>query len=273
MQDTSTDAYCTMRTYTFDKNSNRTSRATATAAVNADCTTTGATTTTYAYDSADRLVNSGYVYDAFGRTTSRPGVTLAYYANDLIHQETSGARRQTWTLDATLRLRGWTAESNSSGSWTQTATKVNHYGSDDDSPRWITEASAGTVTRNIQGLDGTLAATSTKTGGVILQLANLHGDITLQLPADSSVAPTVLDADEYGNPRAGQPTARYAWLGGKQRSDETETGLTLMGMRLYDPSTRRFLSTDPVRGGSANAYEQVSCAIEPVSRGQGAART
>ncbi|MFD5589649.1 DNRLRE domain-containing protein [Streptomyces sp. NPDC127063] len=254
-QDTSTDAYCTTRTYTFDKNGNRTSLATATAPVGADCSTAGATTTTYAYDTADRLVNSGYVYDAFGRTTAKPGVTLAYYANDLVRQETSGTRRQTWTLDATLRLRAWTTESNASGTWTQTGSKVNHYDGDGDSPRWISEDTAGAVTRNIQGVDGTLAATSTKTGGVVLQLANLHGDVTLQLPADTSVAPTVLDADEYGNPRAGQPAARYAWLGSKQRSDETVSGLTLMGMRLYDPSTGRFLSVDPVRGGSANAYE------------------
>ncbi|WP_280880315.1 RHS repeat-associated core domain-containing protein [Streptomyces pseudovenezuelae] len=255
VQDTSTDAYCTTRTYTYDKNSNRKSLASATGTVGNDCTTSGATTTAYSYDTADRLVNAGYVYDAFGRTTSRPGATLAYFTNDMIQQQTAGSRRQTWSLDSTLRLRSWTTESNSSGTWTQTGSKVNHYGSDEDSPRWITEDTAGTVTRNIDGADGNLAATTTKNGGVVLQLANLHGDITLQLPADASVAPTVLDADEYGNPRAGQSPTRYAWLGGKQRSDETVTGLTLMGARLYDPTTGRFLSTDPVHGGSANAYE------------------
>ncbi|MEU6511964.1 RHS repeat-associated core domain-containing protein [Streptomyces sp. NPDC046942] len=78
---------------------------------------------------------------------------------------------------------------------------------------------------------------------------------TATLPADSSVAPTVLDYDEYGNPRAGQDAVRYGWLGGKQRSSETLTGLTLMGVRLYNPTTGRFLSIDPVPGGSANAYE------------------
>lgn len=34
---------------------------------------------------------------------------------------------------------------------------------------------------------------------MVLQLTNLHGDVTLELPADTTVAPTVLDADEYGN--------------------------------------------------------------------------
>ncbi|MFE7430215.1 RHS repeat-associated core domain-containing protein [Streptomyces sp. NPDC057545] len=63
-----------------------------------------------------------------------------------------------------------------------------------------------------------------------------------------------MDSDEYGNPRPGQPATRYGWLGAKQRSTETPTGMTLMGVRLYNPTTGRFLSVDPVYGGGANAY-------------------
>ncbi|WP_236706149.1 MULTISPECIES: RHS repeat-associated core domain-containing protein [unclassified Frankia] len=48
---------------------------------------------------------------------------------------------------------------------------------------------------------------------------------------------------------------RYGWLGAKQRSHDTLAGLTLMGVRLYNPYTARFLSTDPVLGGSANPYD------------------
>ncbi|MEU6271756.1 RHS repeat-associated core domain-containing protein [Streptomyces populi] len=262
VQDTGADAVCTTRTYTFDKNSNRKSLATAVAGAGLDCTTTGATTTSSTYDSADRLVDTGYTYDNLGRTTALPGTTLAYYANDLAQQQTAGTQRQTWTLDSNLRFRGWTTETNTSGTWTQTAAKTNHY--DSDSPRWITEDAAGNVTRNIDGPSGDLAATSTKAGGTVLQLANLHGDITLQLPLDTTVAPTVLDADEYGNPRAGQQPTRYGWLGAKARSTETPTGLTLMGARLYNPATGRFLSVDPVPGGSANAYEY--CGGDPLNQ-------
>ncbi|MFE1341465.1 RHS repeat-associated core domain-containing protein, partial [Streptomyces sp. NPDC058733] len=118
-------------------------------------------------------------------------------------------------------------------------------------------------TRNVDGLDGNLVATTTDSGDTVLQLANLHGDIALQLPADSSVAPTVLDYDEYGNPRTGQSAGRYDWLGAKERSSETPTGLTLMGVRLYNPSTGRFLSVDPVPGGNANAYDY--CHADPVN--------
>ncbi|MFE4415748.1 DNRLRE domain-containing protein [Streptomyces sp. NPDC056821] len=264
VQDTTPDAVCTTRTYTFDKNTNRKTLATAAADAGLDCTTTGATTTSYTYDSADRLVTSGYTYDAFGRTTVAPGTTLAYYTNDLVRQQTAGTQRQTWTLDSALRFRGWTMESSSGGTWTQTASKLNHYGSDSDSPRWIVEDTAtGALTRNVGGLDGNLAATTAKTGGTVLQLTDLHGDVVLQLPTDTSVAPTVLDYDEYGNPRTDQPATRYGWLGAKQRSTETITGLTLMGVRLYNPTTGRFLSVDPVPGGSANAYEY--CNGDPIN--------
>ncbi|MCM2419075.1 DNRLRE domain-containing protein [Streptomyces sp. RKAG293] len=265
VQDTSTDAVCTTRGYTFDKNTNRKTLATAVGAPNADCATTGGTTTNYTYDTADRLVNTGYTYDAFGRTTALPGTSLAYFANDLVQQQTAGTSRQTWALDSNFRFRSWTTESNATGTWTQTAAKVNHYGSDSDSPRWTVEnSSPGTLTRNVAGPDSSLAAVTTATGGTVLELQNLHGDIALALPVDTSQAPVVLDSDEYGNVRTNQAAVRYAWLGGAQRSDETLTGLTLMGVRLYNASTGRFLSVDPVPGGNANAYEYTGA--DPVNK-------
>ncbi|MET7784685.1 DNRLRE domain-containing protein [Streptomyces sp. NPDC005388] len=253
--DTRADNTCTRRAYTFDNNTNRTGLTTSTSATGSACTSTGATTVTSTYDSADRLTTAGTAYDAFGRTTTQVGgATLAYYTNDLVRQETAGSTRQTWTLDAAKRLASWTTESNSGGTWTTTATRANHYGSDTDSPDWTQEAT-GALTRNVQDLTGDLAATTTATDGTVLQLTNIHGDVNIQLPLDTTVAPTVLDTDEYGNPLGGTATTRYGWLGSKQRSAETPSGLTLMGVRLYDPTTGRFLSTDPVPGGNANAYE------------------
>ncbi|WP_405511217.1 DNRLRE domain-containing protein [Streptomyces anulatus] len=245
---------CTTRAYVFDSRANRKSLTTATGESSAACPTTGSTTN-HTYDSADRLVDPGYTYDAFGRTTALPGTTVNYYANDLAHRQTAGTRRQTWQLDAGMRFRSSTVESNATGAWITTDTKVNHYDSDTDNPRWIVEDTAGNLTRNVDGLDGDLAATTTKTGDTVLQLTNHHGDVALQLPLDITEAPVALDYDEYGNSRADQQPSRYNWLGGKQRSAETLTGLTLMGVRLYNPSTGRFLSSDPVYGGSANAYD------------------
>ncbi|GAQ70172.1 tRNA(Glu)-specific nuclease WapA precursor [Streptomyces turgidiscabies] len=252
-----TDTVCTRRSYTFGARSTRTGLTTSSAAPGTDCPTSGGTTTTHTYDSADRLVDSGYVYDAFGRTTTSPDHgTISYYTNDLVYQQTTSAQRQTWQLDAGQRFRSWTVESNSSGSWAQTASRLNHYDSDADSPRWTVEdTSTGALTRYINAATGDLTATTSKTGDVVLQMTNLHGDVALQLPLDAGKAPIALDSDEYGNPRTGQATTRYGWLGGKQRPADTPTGLVLMGVRLYDPRLGRFLQTDPVAGGSANAYD------------------
>ncbi|WP_237527769.1 RHS repeat-associated core domain-containing protein [Streptomyces sp. SID2119] len=259
------DTVCTRRAYTFDARTNRKSLTTSTAAPGLGCTTTGATTTNHTYDSGDRLVDTGYVYDAFGRTTAVPGNgTIAYYTNDLAHQQTANGKRQTWQLDAGLRFRSWTTETGGGTTWTQQESKLNHYGGDGDNPSWIVEDTAtGALTRNVDSASGDLAATTSKTGGTVLQLTSIHGDVALQLPLAAGGAPVALDSDEYGNPRAGQEATRYNWLGAKQRSTETLTGLTLMGARLYNPTTGRFLSMDPVHGGNANAYEY--CTADPVN--------
>ncbi|MFE0645603.1 DNRLRE domain-containing protein [Streptomyces sp. NPDC058877] len=264
--ESTSDTICTKGTYTFDNRTNRKSRTAATGTPGADCPTTGGTTTSHAYDSADRIVDTGYVYDAFGRTTSVPGNgTVGYYANDLAHQQTANGKRQTWQLDAAMRFRSFKTETGSGSTWTQTGSKLNHYDGDGDSPRWVVEDTAtGTLTRNVESATGDLAATTGKTGDTVLQLTTIHGDVALQLPLDTSKAPVALDTDEYGNPRAGQAATRYGWLGAKQRSTETLTGLTLMGVRLYNPATGRFLSMDPVHGGNANPYDYVHA--DPVNQ-------
>lgn len=243
----------THRAYAFDDNSNRTKLTTTVDDVDGGEPTV--TSTDYTYDSADRLIAAGTVYDAFGRTTSQAnGAQNAYYANDLVRQMTANSQRATWALDAAGRLASWTEEDqNEDGTWTATATKTNHYGADGDSPSWIAEGN-GAVTRALKDLSDNLVATTSANGDVVLQLTTLHGEIGTRLPLVDATTPVVNTYDEYGNPLAGTDPARYGWLGAKQRSAETPSRVTLMGVRLYDPTTGRFLSTDPIYGGGANAY-------------------
>ncbi|ELP62745.1 DNRLRE domain-containing protein [Streptomyces turgidiscabies] len=257
--DTDPNGACTRRDYTFDKNSNRTALAVVTSDVGTACTSTGATGTSYSYDSADRLEATGTVYDAFGRTTTQAsGATIGYYANDLVRQQTSGTSRQTWNLDAAGRLASWTTETQGTdGTWTQTGARTDHYGADGDSPDW-TQETVSTVTRNVPAADGDLAAVTSATGDTVLQLTDIHGDVTVQLPLDTSQSVTAAAYDEFGNPEDGTAATRYGWLGGDQRASDTVTGATLMGVRLYDPTAGRFLQVDPVPGGSANAYDYVN---------------
>ncbi|MGY0460971.1 ricin-type beta-trefoil lectin domain protein [Kitasatospora sp. cg17-2] len=250
---------CTTRTYGYDAHYNRTAKAVSGPASNGSCSTAGATTTASAYDSADRITDAGYRYDAFGRTTGTPsGTAVGYRVDDLVASQETATTRQTWTVDPAGRLNGsTTATKQANSTWSTAANRLNHYGGSEDSPRWIVEdTTAGTWTRNVPGTDGDLAATATDQGTVKLQLTNLFGSVVL-VTDTALTGPVLFDADEFGNPAAGQAATRYGWLGGKQRSAEAQDGIVLMGVRLYNPTSGRFLSVDPVYGGSANSYDYV----------------
>ncbi|MGH3327493.1 MAG: hypothetical protein ACRDPT_06825 [Streptomycetales bacterium] len=253
---------CTTRVYGFDVNSNRTSLATHPADTAGDCTTASTPATeAHAYDGADRVTDPGYVYDPLGRTTTVPAsavsggadLTVGYHANDMVATLTQNGRTQTFTLDPANRIRTLTD--------TAGPTITNHYGGETDSPAWIGQGTGWT--RNVIGIDGGLAALQHGDGTTELQLANLHGDIIAT--ADDTPTATAITAyfehTEYGQARPGDPgdplrsgTRRYEWLGKYQRSNDDLGGLALMGARLCNPITGRFLSVDPILGGNDNSY-------------------
>ena len=252
---------CTTRQYTFDNggagNSNRTALATFGPGTGGACqTATHATGSpaAYTYDTADRILTAGTVYDALGRTTTVPNadaldtgdVTVGYHVNDLVRSITlAGGATTTYTLDVDeQRVRSWTDGA---------TTRTHHYDSDGDNPSWTAEG--GTAwTRNIGGITGDFAAIhDSATSTTTLQLTNLHGDVVATAPTTSTTLASTFEATEYGTPRGATGT-RYAWLGGKQRAADTPAGLSLMGVRVYNPHTGRFLQVDSVYGGNANTY-------------------
>jgi RHS repeat-associated protein len=268
-------AGCTIRSYAFDANSNRTSMNTKAPAGNGDCQPGAAgTSKTYSYDDADRLTGTGIQYDKFGRMTSIPAqhsgggvLTYTYYANEQVRTIAQDGVSKTYALDPTGRQRQTVA----SGGTTYTETL--HYSNGSDSPSWTSVANGQGVEtsweRNITGIDGDLAAIRTNNAQgdtTVLHLQNLHGDIIATASTDPNATALTarFETDEFGNPRQpGGADRRYGWLGGKQRRTELASGVIQMGVRSYVPSLGRFTSVDPVRGGSATTYDYANA--DPVN--------
>jgi RHS repeat-associated protein len=262
-------ATCTIRAYEFDDATNRTAVHTAGADGDTCPAAPSAATWAWTYDSADRHTDTGYAADAFGRFTTVPAadtakpldgnLTVAYHANDLVRALTQNGRTTTYTVDVDQnRIRSWTDATGG-----VTTTRTHHYDGSSDNPAWTDEGTGWT--RNIGGIGGDLSAIHHSATGNTFQVANLHGDVVGTGDTAGTVTAANGTTDEYGTPRDTSTIGarRYGWPDAKQRAADTPGGLILMGVRLYNPTTGRFLSVDPIAGGNANAYEY--CSGDPVN--------
>lgn len=94
---------------------------------------------------------------------------------------------------------------------------------------------------------GQTVAVRTSTGGLQWQVTDAHNTAETAIDATTQ-AVTRRRLDPFGNPRGNQPDPS-AWLGDKGFVDgiqDTDTGLTHLGAREYDPTIGRFVSVDPV---------------------------
>jgi RHS repeat-associated protein len=261
-------APCVRREYSFDKNGNRTKLKTS-SSNGGDCFyATLDSEVDYAYDALDRPLKASdgtdYVYDSFGRQTLIPeadapvndagDISVTYFDDDLAKTISQDGITTSFELDALARRTTSTITNN--------PTVVRHYGDDTDNPAWTTN-SDGLVMRSAGSLDG-LGAIIFGNGEAALTIGNPHGDnvTTVVLPVghdEDTPAVSIngwADYDEYGVTKTGNHQGvTYGWLGKHERSASIESaGLTLMGVRLYNPIRGAFTSEDPIAGGNSTAY-------------------
>ena len=281
------DTACQIRDYKFDANGNRETKTTNTSALGQPCPTTsaGEVTKTWTVDAGDRVTNApgggAYVYDLFGRQTKIPqtdtpsaaaggapgDATLTYYDDDSVESIAQNGTSTSFKLDAAGRR----SVSTSTTAGVSTAL-TRHYTDNSDNPAWTSTSTGGgtpVIERFAEDLGGGLGLTITD-GAASLQISDLHGDVVSSVDVSTSGSPQGLaswsDTDEYGNPLLPATTGKtptnssgvagglgYGWLGNKQRATDS-SGLILMGVRVYNPITGAFTSTDPVLGGNSAAY-------------------
>ncbi len=124
-----------------------------------------------------------------------------------------------------------------------------------------TNASGAVTTSYQDGPAGDLASFNglpTTSSTVSYLYYDGHGNQVAQTNSSGTTTATQ-SYDAWGAPQSTVPTNTtiHAFVGKWNKQYDTRNALTLMGARPYDPSTGRFLSVDPIDGGSLNNYDYV----------------
>ncbi len=258
VQETPAGEYCKTRSYTYDEESNRTKFVAREPNSKKECATEGGTEEKHTYDEADRLTDTGITYDPLGNTTKLPAgdaeghaLESSFYVDNAIASQTQNGVTNNYYLDPDGRTRE-----------TITGTKkvITHYDGSGEAVAWTCEGpeksetceSTAKWTRDIPGIDGTLAAVENGTGKTaetaILQLHDLEGDVvaTIKDKTGETKLESTYNSTEFGVPNGGKEPPKYAWLGAGGIEKSLASGVITYGATSYVPQTGKALQSEEV---------------------------
>jgi streptogramin lyase len=272
-QETPAGEGCTVRAYAYDEAGDRTSASSRIPGTGGACQGEGGTIEAHNYDEAGRLADGGIGYDGLGNITKLPAadaegheLTSSFYADNAVASQTQNGVSNSYALDPEGRVRATT---------TGSTTTISHYDGSGEAVAWT--ESPGKWTRNIPGIDGTLAATQTNGETPIVQLHDLQGNVvgTIGDKAGETKLISTYNSTEFGVPNAGKAPPKFAWMGASGVESSLSSGVITFGASSYVPQTGRALQSESVEApgvaGGSGAGAPYTVQEEPWNM-QGAAR-